>query len=76
MENKWYLKDIKEIYKILKTTKEGLTKKEVEKRLLEYGQNIIPKGKRESLLKMFFSEGGFNTSLLTEKDNPSACFGP
>lgn len=56
MENKWYLKDIKEIYKILKTTKEGLTKKEVEKRLLEYGQNIIPKGKRESLLKMFFSE--------------------
>ncbi len=56
MENKWYLKDIKEIYKILKTTKEGLTKKEVEKRILEYGQNIIPKGKRESLLKMFFSE--------------------
>lgn len=56
MENKWYLKDIKEIYKILKTTKEGLTKREVEKRLLDYGQNIIPKGKRESLLKMFFSE--------------------
>ena len=33
--------------------------------------NGIPKSLSSSL-KMFFRDGGFNTSLLTEKDNPSA----
>ena len=35
----------------------------------------IPKSLSNSL-KMFFREGGFSTSLLTENDNPSASFSP
>ncbi len=56
MENKWYQKNIKEIYKELNSSMEGLNDKEVENRLIKYGKNIIPRGKRESLLKIFFSE--------------------
>ena len=37
--------------------------------------NGIPKS-FSSYLKMFFKEGGFNTSLLTENDKPSAWLGP
>ena len=52
----YYNKNIEDIEKELNTNIDGLTTKEVEKRIAKYGRNILPKKKKDSVIKIFFSE--------------------
>jgi Ca2+-transporting ATPase len=52
----FYNKNIKEIEKELDTTIDGLTDKEVKKRIEKYGKNILPKKEKDSVFKIFFNE--------------------
>ena len=52
----WYKKDIDRIYNELNTTSNGLTSTEVNSRLNKYGKNTLPKGKKDSIFKIFISE--------------------
>jgi len=52
----YYNKNIEEIEKELKTSIDGLTEKEALERLQKYGKNTLPKKKKDSVLKIFFSE--------------------
>ena len=52
----FYNKDIKEIEKELNTSIDGLTDKEVKKRIEKYGKNTLPKKKKDSVFKIFFNE--------------------
>jgi ATPase, P-type (transporting), HAD superfamily, subfamily IC len=58
----YYKKTIEELYKNLDTNKEGLTKEEVEKRLIENGYNKIEETKKDSKLKKFFLQ--FNNLMI------------
>ena len=49
-------KEIKDLYKELKTDEKGLTPLEVSSRLNKYGKNELPKGKKDGILKLFFSQ--------------------
>ena len=50
--NKAYTKDAKKIYEELKTNENGLSKIEAQKRLEQYGENVLIEKKRNSLFKM------------------------
>ncbi len=50
--NKAYTKDVKKIYEELKTNENGLSKMEAQKRLKQYGENVLIEKKRNSLFKM------------------------
>ena len=52
----YFSQEIEEILKELDTKKEGLTREEAQKRLIENGKNILPKRKRDSILKLFFKD--------------------
>jgi len=52
----FYNKDIREIEKELNTSIDGLTDKEVKKRIEKYGKNTLPKKKKDSVFKIFFNE--------------------
>ena len=52
----YYNKKIEEIERELKTTSQGLTNEEAEKRIQKYGKNILPKKKKDSIIKIFFNE--------------------
>jgi len=52
----WYSKEINEIYKEIETNEKGLSFKEAKERLAEYGKNTLPKQKKDSVFKIFFSE--------------------
>jgi len=52
----YYNKNQEEIYKEINTNINGLSNKESEKRLLEYGRNELPKKEKDSILKIFFNE--------------------
>ncbi|MBQ2873204.1 MAG: HAD-IC family P-type ATPase [Bacilli bacterium] len=52
----YYNKKIKEIEKELNTNIDGLSSKEVEKRIKKYGKNTLPKKKKDSIFKIFFNE--------------------
>ena len=52
----WYSKEIEDIYKEFNINEKGLTQKEAEKRLEKYGKNTLPKQKKDSVFKIFFSE--------------------
>lgn len=52
----YYNKEINEIKKNLNIVDRGLTQNEVLNRQEKYGKNILPKKKRDSILKIFFSE--------------------
>lgn len=54
--DKWYNYEVKDIISKLKSRKEGLSSEEVIKRLSYYGENIIPKSKKTTLLKVFLSQ--------------------
>ena len=56
MKDTYYSKTIDDIYLKLQTSEEGLSSKEVFKRLEKYGKNELPKKKPDSVLKIFFSE--------------------
>ena len=52
----WYSKKLEEIYKEIETNEKGLSAKEAKDRLAEYGKNTLPKQKKDSVFKIFFSE--------------------
>ena len=52
----FYNKNIDIIEKELNTSLHGLTDEEVKKRIERYGKNTLPKKKKDSVLKIFFSE--------------------
>lgn len=52
----YYNKEINEIKKSLNIDDIGLTQNEVLNRQNKYGKNILPKKKKDSILKIFFSE--------------------
>ncbi|MDP6547607.1 MAG: calcium-transporting P-type ATPase, PMR1-type [Candidatus Woesearchaeota archaeon] len=55
-------KNIEEVFEELDTKKEGLSDKEAEKRLHEYGYNEIKEGKKISAVKIFLQQ--FNSSVV------------
>ena len=52
----WHTNQIEEIYKKLKSSKQGLTNKEAEKRLKQFGYNVLPKGKKNGIIKIFITQ--------------------
>ena len=52
----YYNKNINEIFKELGVTEKGLNDSEVEKRHVRFGKNILPKKKKDGILKIFFNE--------------------
>jgi len=52
----FYNERIEEVEKKLNTSNNGLTDKEVKKRIEKYGKNTLPKKKKDSVLKIFFNE--------------------
>ena len=55
-DKKYYSMNLEELYQKLRTSEDGLDLKEVKKRQEKYGENTIPKKKKDSILKIFFSE--------------------
>ena len=58
----YYNIKLDEVLKKLKTTDDGLSDKEVEKRLSMYGENVLEEQQTSSPLKVFFSQ--FNDSMI------------
>lgn len=56
MNKKWHSISIDEIYKELECDEHGLKSKDVEKRALKYGKNVLPKEKKDGFFKIFFSQ--------------------
>lgn len=52
----FYNKEIPDIYADLSTSEKGLNSKEVAARQKKYGKNILPKKKKDSILKIFINE--------------------
>ena len=55
-KDRYYAMSIDEIFKRFQVTESGLTTKEAQKRLKRYGQNSLPKKKKDSIFKIFFNE--------------------
>jgi len=53
---KWHNLDNQEIIKLLNSSLEGINSKELEKRLLKYGKNELPKQKKDSIFEIVFRE--------------------
>ncbi len=53
---KWYSLSVEECLNNLKSGREGLSQKEAERRLKEYGENILQRGKRKTILQIFLSQ--------------------
>ena len=51
-----YSKNIDEVFEELDSNSEGLSSEEASRRLQENGRNILPSKKRDSIVKIFFSE--------------------
>ncbi|MFA5022746.1 MAG: HAD-IC family P-type ATPase [Candidatus Paceibacterota bacterium] len=62
MEKPWHLLSLKEVFKFLGSSINGLTDKAAEEGLKKYGANILPQEKPYSKLKLFFSQ--FNNPLI------------
>ena len=57
MNNEEYYKiTVDDLYTNLKTSSNGLTTEEVQKRIAKYGLNELPKKKKDSIFKIIFSE--------------------
>ncbi len=56
MKNEYYKMNIKKVFSILKSSKEGLNSKEVEKRQKEYGKNIIEIKNKTSFFKLIIEQ--------------------
>ena len=55
-DKRYYSMNVEELYQKLRTNEEGLDLKEVRRRQEKYGENSLPKKKRDSIIKIFFSE--------------------
>lgn len=53
---KFYNNSIKEALEFLEVTEDGLTNKEVKKRLEKFGKNVLPQKKQDSIFKLFISQ--------------------
>ncbi len=53
---KWYSLSVEECFKNLKSSREGLSQNEAERRLKEYGENILQRGKRKTIFQIFLSQ--------------------
>lgn len=56
MLKSFYDAEIEEIFESLKTSKKGLSSKEAGERLKKYGRNVLPRKKKDSVIKIFFRE--------------------
>ena len=54
MQKAFYLQKKEEIFESLGTSLSGLSTKEAAARLEKYGQNVLPKKKKDSIIKIFF----------------------
>ncbi len=52
----FYNKNIEELYNELDTSNKGLSLKQVNDRLKKYGKNLLPKRKKDSILKIFINQ--------------------
>ena len=52
----FYLKKVEELYQIISSKREGLSNEEAKQRLAQFGKNVIPKTKKESVVVMFLKE--------------------
>lgn len=52
----WHNLDIKEVFKFLKTSKDGLTDKIVESKQKKFGKNKLPSERKLSKLRIFFNQ--------------------
>ena len=48
--------DVEEVFKTLSTDKNGLSEEEANKRINKYGNNILPKEKKVTILQLFLSQ--------------------
>jgi len=53
---KFYCEEIEEVLTGTKSSKDGLTTAEAEKRLAENGKNKLAEAKKDSLIKRFFNQ--------------------
>ena len=56
MKKEWYSLTENQLFEELNTSDKGLTSKECQKRQQKYGKNVLPKKKKESIIKIFFKE--------------------
>ncbi len=56
MSSKWYSRTVDEVFKRLKTSKEGLSEEEAQKRLEKYGENEIEEEEEISPVKIFLEQ--------------------
>ena len=56
MDKHYYDISAKELEAQLKTSRGGLTSAEAKKRLEQYGENVLPKKKKDSIIVLFFKE--------------------
>ena len=52
----WHSKNIEDIFNQLDTTEKGLSNDEAETRLKKNGYNMLPKAKKESIIKRFLKQ--------------------
>ncbi len=53
---KYYQMNMKEVFEKFSTTKVGLTMDEYQKRVEKYGKNLLPKKKKDSIIKLIIEE--------------------
>ena len=56
MIKNYYSENTEELFAYFSTNRDGLSSKEAAKRLEKYGQNVLPKKKKASIIKIFLSE--------------------
>lgn len=56
MARNYYSENIEDLFAHFSTSCNGLSSKEAQKRLDKYGQNVLPKKKKDSILKIFLLE--------------------
>lgn len=56
MVKNYYSENTEELFAYFSTNRDGLSSKEAAKRLEKYGQNVLPKKKKASIIKIFLSE--------------------
>ena len=62
MSDSWYSKSVAAVYEALHTKEEGLSEAEAVARLTKFGKNVLPEGKRDSLVVIFFRQ--FRSPLI------------
>lgn len=56
MKTEWYKLSTKETFERLNTKESGISEEQASIRLNKYGKNILPKGKKKTIYKVFLSE--------------------